>query len=186
MTNEVLNVIKRRRSTRAFAPAQIGDAELAAIVEAGQYAPNGGGEAWHFTVIQNADILEKLNRLAKEYAAASGLPWLEELGRNEAFHSVYHAPTVVLVSGDDPGYCSEADTAAATQNLLLAAESLGIGSCWGYFVTQAFLTDEGKALRATLMIPEGYRVFTSVMLGHRAGELPPPPTRKPGTVTYIK
>lgn len=185
MTNDILEIIKKRRSVRAFLPEEIGAEELAAIVEAGQYAPNGGGEAWHFTVIQNAGLLEELNRLAKQYAVTSGLPWLEDLGRSEDFHSVYHAPAVILVSADQQGICSEADTAAATQNILLAAESLGIASCWGYFVTQAFLTGEGKSLREKLKIPEGYRVYTSVMLGRRAGDAPPPPERKPNTVTYI-
>lgn len=186
MTNEVLTVIKERRSIRAFLPDQIGDEELEAIVEAGRFAPNGGGEAWHFTVIQNTEILEEVNRLAKLYAATSGLPWLEDLGRNGEFHSVYHAPTVILVSADEQGVCSEADTAAATQNLLLAAESLGVASCWGYFATQAFLTEEGNALRKELKIPEGYKVYTSVMLGYRAGEAPLASERKPGTVTFIK
>lgn len=186
MTNEVLSIIKLRRSIRAFLPEQIGSKELAAIVEAGQYAPNGGGEAWHFTVIQNAEVLEALNRLAKQFAATSGLPWLEDLGRDETFHSVYHAPTVILISADEQGVCPESDTAAATQNILLAAESLGIGSCWGYFVTQAFLTDEGKAMRADLKIPNGFKIYTSVMLGYRAGETPPALERKPDTITFIQ
>lgn len=186
MTNEVLDTIKRRRSTRNFLPTQISGEALAAIIEAGQYAPHGGDESWHFTAIQNADILESLNRLAKQYASTCGFPWLEDLGRNAAFHSLYHAPTAILVSGDDPGVCSEADTAAATQNLLLAAESLGISSCWAYFPTQAFLTEEGAAMREALGVPEGYRVYSAVMLGYSAGEPVAPPSRKPGTVTYIK
>lgn len=186
MTNETLDIIKRRRSTRAFLPTQIGDEALAAIVEAGQYAPHGGSETWHFTAIQNAEILETLNRLAKQYTSTCGFPWLEDLGRNADFHSLYHAPTAILVSGDDPGVCSEADTAAASQNLLLAAESLGISACWVYFPTQAFLTDEGMAMRANLGIPEGYRVYTCVVLGYRAGEALAPAGRKAGTVTYIK
>jgi nitroreductase len=185
MTTDVLQTIKRRRSCRVFLPTQIGKAELAAIVEAGQYAPHGSEEAWHFTVIQNAAIIEDLNRLAKQYAMTSGLPWLEDLGNNPDFHSVYHAPAVILVSAEEHGVCSEADAAAATQNLLLAAESLKIGSCWGYFVTQAFLTEDGKAMRDKLNIPHGYKVYTSVMLGYPAEQAPPPPERKPGTVTFI-
>lgn len=186
MTNATLETIKRRRSIRAFSPGQIGEEELAAIIEAGTYAPNGGGEAWHFTVIQSAEVLAQLNRLAKQYAAGCGLPWLEALGKSEVFHSVYHAPTVVLVSGDEGGVSPQADTAAATQNLLLAAESLGIASCWGYFVTQAFETEEGKALRAGFGIPDGYRVYTSVMMGYAGEEVPAPPPRKADTVTYVK
>jgi nitroreductase len=186
MSNEVLKIIKQRRSVRAFQPQQVSGEALTTIVEAGQYAPNGGGEAWHFTAIQNVEILEELNRLAKLYASSCGLPWLEDLGNNPDFHSVYHAPTVILVSADEQGVCSGSDTAAATQNILLAAESLGIGSCWGYFVTQAFLTDEGKAMARKLKIPEGYKTYTSVMLGYRTGEAPPTAERKLGTITYIK
>lgn len=185
MTNQVLETIKRRRSVRAFLPQRVESEKLEAIVEAGQYAPNGGGEAWHFTLIQNPEVLERLNLLAKEYAQGCGLPWLEELGRDEAFHSLYHAPALVLVAGDEQGVCAEADTAAATQTLLLAAESLGVASCWGYFATQAFLSQAGQALRAELKIPEGYRVYTSVMLGYASGEIPPAPARQPGRVTCI-
>lgn len=186
MDFKMIDIIKRRRSTRTFLPGQISDEALHAIVEAGQYAPNGGGEAWHFSVVQNAGILEQVNLLAKQFAVSCGLVWLEELGRDSNFHSTYHAPTVVFVSGDMSNICAQSDTAAATQNLLLAAESLNIGSCWGYFATQAFQTEEGQAMRAKLGIPDGYTVYTSVMLGYRAAEPPAPQKRKSGAVTYLK
>ncbi len=184
--NETLEVIRRRRSVRAFLPEQLKDAEVRAIVEAGQFAPNGGGENWHFTVIQNVEVLERLHALAKRYAAGCGLPWLEELGQNDNFHSTYHAPTVILVSADKDSVTAVYDVSAATENILLAAESLQIGSCWGYFVTQAFETAEGNALKREFSIPESYRVYTSVMLGYRAGDAPETAPRKPGCVTYIK
>lgn len=186
MTNEVLAVIKRRRSIRAFLPTQVEREKVEAIVEAGLYAPNGGDETWHFAVVRNADRLEELNRLAKRHASTCGLPWLEDLGKGEAFHSVYHAPTVILVSSDPNSYTAEADTSAATENILLAAESLDIGSCWGFFVTQAFQTEEGQALAKEVGIPEGHRVYTSVMLGYKAGDTPAATERKPGLITYVE
>lgn len=186
MINETLKNIRNRRSIRDFRQIPIKEEELAAIVDAGLYAPNGGGEAWHFTVIQNTEILERLNRLAKQYAAGCGLPWLEELGKDRDFHSMHHAPTVILVSGDERNVCAVYDVSAATENMLIAAESLDIGSCWGYFVTQAFLTDEGKALREELRIPDGYMIYTSVMLGYKNGRPAAAPERGQGLVTYIK
>lgn len=185
MTNEVLSTIMKRRSIRDFSQKKLEKEALEAIVTAGQYAPNGGGESWHFTVIQNTDVSERLNILAKQYASRSGLPWLEELGGSSDFHSIYHAPAVILVSGDEQGIIAKEDTAAATQNMLLAAESIGIGSCWGYFLTQAFLTEEGRAMKSELGIPDNYQVFTSVMLGYLRGEHPDAPKRKAGTVTFI-
>ncbi len=185
MTNCVLDTIKRRRSIRAYRPEQIEEAEVCAIAEAGQFAPCGGGEAWHFTVVQNSRMLERINVLAKAYAATSGLPWLERLGRDESFHSMYHAPTAVFVSGEEAGVCAVSDTAAATQNMLLAACSLGIGSCWGYFPTQAFRGAQGEALRRELQIPDGYTVYTCVMLGYPAEEKAAQP-RRPGTLTFLR
>lgn len=186
MTNDVLAVIKRRRSIRAFLPKQIEREKVDAIVEAGLYAPNGGDQEWHFTVVRNADKLEALNRLSKQHASTCGLPWLESLGKDENFHSVYHAPTVILVSSNPNSYTAESDTSAATENILLAAESLDIGSCWGYFVTQAFQTTEGPAIAKELGIPEGHRIYTSVMLGYKAGETPVAAERKTGLITYVE
>ena len=186
LTNETLEVIGRRRSIRAFRSEQLKDSEIEAIVEAGACAPSGSGHARHFCVVQRASMLERVNHLAKEYAASSGLPWLESLGNDKHFHSLYHAPTVIFVSGGEQDVSSVYDVSAATENLLLAAESLGIGSCWGYFATQAFLTREGAAMQAELSIPDGYRVYTSVMLGYKDGEAPAAPERKGGQVTIIK
>lgn len=186
MINETLNVIKMRRSTRDFSEEQLKKEEVEAIVESGLYAPNGGGEAWHFTVIQNKEMLENLNELAKEFATSSGLPWLESLGRDPLFHCTYHAPTVILVSGDSKSVCSVSDTAAATQNMLLAAESLNIGSCWGYFATQAFRGENGVKLLKEFEIPDGYEVYTSVMLGYRIAEKSEAAPRKNNLVTYMK
>ncbi len=185
MTNETLETIKRRRSVRAFLPGQLSKDEVQTIVEAGLYAPHGGGEAWHFAVVQNAGVLSKIDTLAKQYALDSGLPWLQALGQDAQFHSMYHAPTVVFVAGDAQNVGAIYDTSAATQNLLLAAQSLGIGSCWGYFATQAFLTPEGENLKELLNIPSGYTVYTSVMLGYPANT-PDAPPRGHNLISYIE
>ncbi len=186
MSNEILNAIKRRRSVREFKPDAISKDDLRQIAEAGLHAPSGGGsESWRFTVIQDGEMLERINRLAKKYAASCGVPHLEQLGQDDAFHCLYHAPALIFVSCDGNGYCGEYDSSAATQNILLAAESLGIASCWGYFATQAFLSDEGGELSRELGIPDGYRVYTSVMLGYNGGEVPAERQVNPGLVNFV-
>lgn len=186
MTNETLSVIKRRRSIRKYADRQVEEKMLEAVVEAGTFAPNASDQAWHFTVVQNKALLKRLNLAAKRYASASGLPWLEALGKDEAFDCLYGAPTVVLVSCDSRSVAPQVDTAAATENLLIAAESVGLGACWGYFATQAFLSDEGPVLRDAFQIPEGFGVYVSVMLGYKEGDAPEARERRQGVVTYIR
>ena len=66
--NETLKIIKQRRSIRSFKDEQIKEEELQAVLEAGLYAPNAGDQAWHFTVIQNKELLDRLNFAAKEAA----------------------------------------------------------------------------------------------------------------------
>ncbi len=184
--NETLQVIARRRSTRGFSKEQVPEAQLQAVLEAGLCAPNAGDQAWHFSVVQSAQMLSRMNLLAKTYAATCGLPWLEQLGKDPDFDCLYGAPTLILISCDGSSPVGVYDASAATQNLLIAAESLGLGACWAYFVTQALMGPDGPSLRKALEIPEGYQVYTSVMLGHRAGEPSPPPERKPNLVSYCR
>ncbi len=186
MNNEFLDLIKERRSCRNFKKEQIRKKELEAIVEAGQYAPNAGGtESWHFTVIQNKEMLERINHLAKEGGKASGIPHLKSLGENEAFHSQYNAPTLIIVSGDENSIVPEQDCAAATQNIMLAAESLDVASCWIYFTLMSFHSEEGAKLREELKIPAGFKPITSIVLGYRKSKKPKAAKRKPDTITYI-
>ena len=98
-TNEVLETIKTRRSVRAYT-AQVPETDdLATILEAAKYAPNGMHlESWHFTVIQNAEKLEELNSRIKGAFAKSDDKHLQERGHNKAYCCYYHAPTLVIVS----------------------------------------------------------------------------------------
>lgn len=187
IANETLKIIKRRRSNRSYADDQIRDEELRAILEAGMYAPNAGDEAWHFTVVQNRDLLDRLNIAAKEVAKRHDMEQLRAMGGNEGFDCLYGAPTLIIISADGRSPMPlEADCAAATQNLLLAAESIGLGSCWIYFVLLAFQSPQGPELLKEMKIPEGYRPYSSVVIGHRKNGTKEPPARKPDLVTFIR
>lgn len=184
--NETLKVIKQRRSIRSFKEEQIKEEELQAVLEAGMYAPNAGDQAWHFTVVQNRELLERLNLAAKEAARNMSFEHLRNLGNDESFHCLYHAPTLIIVSGNEQVPIPlDADCAAANQNLLLAAESLGIGSCWIYFVLMAFDSTEGGELRK-LLIPQGYKPYYAAVLGYKNTTEVKTPERKPDLVTYIR
>lgn len=186
IVNETLAVIKRRRSIRSYQDKQITEEELQAILEAGMFAPHAGDQAWHFTVIQNRELLERLNLAAKEAARQMPMKHLQDLGADENFNCLYGAPTLIIVSGDtNTPIPLDADCAAATQNMLLAAESLGLGSCWIFFVLLAFNSAQGSEFQK-ILIPEGYKPYYAALFGCREDEIPPAPVRKPDLITYIK
>lgn len=187
IVNETLQVIKQRRSTRRYKDEQITDEELQAIVDAGLFAPNAGGQAWHFTVVQNKTLLDRLNVAAKEAAQHLEMDHLRALGNDEQFHCLYGAPTLIILSGYEQAPIPlDADCAAATENLLLAAESLGLGSCWIFFVLLAFQSAQGTELRKVLQIPAGYTPYDSAVFGYKLASVVNVLPRKPNLITYIK
>lgn len=89
-------------------------------------------QAWHFIVVQGRGLLARLDAAAKEAARQTDIGHLRQLGNDDEFHCLYGPPTLIIVSGDQGSPVPlEADCAAATENLLIAAESLVLGSCWG-------------------------------------------------------
>lgn len=172
--NEVLSVIHARRSTRAFTSEQISRADLETILEAGQWAPTGmGKQLWHFSAIHNA---EKCLALARTVAEA------DNRGPNYNF---YGAPCHIIVSYQRDEIHAFPDGAAAIQTMLLAAESLGIATCW---INQLRPLTDDPALRPLLTqygIPENHIVIGSIALGYAETPTPPAP-RKDAMITIIE
>ena len=185
--NDTLKIIKNRRSTRAFQLEQLKDEEIQAILDAGIYAPSATNkQPWHFTVVQNKELIDRLSNTFKELAKKSDNEYIEKVGNNEKFHVFYNAPTVILISGDENNNYSSVDCAAATENMLIAAESLGIGSCWIGFIAYLLNSEEGKELIKELGIPQGFKQIHSVALGYKRVNISNAPGRKENTVNYIR
>ncbi|MBC8016571.1 MAG: nitroreductase family protein, partial [Sporomusaceae bacterium] len=86
-SNKILEVIKKRRSIRAFTAEQVQDEDLQAVLEAGMYAPSAANQqAWHFTVIQNKEVLDRLNHDAKEAGKQSDNEYIRKIVNNEKFN----------------------------------------------------------------------------------------------------
>ncbi|MDR1616038.1 MAG: nitroreductase family protein [Syntrophomonadaceae bacterium] len=185
--NETIRIIKQRRSTRRFSEKQVSEDDLNTIINAGLYAPNGGTDFEknvYFTIIQNENILNKINSLAKEAAGQSSFEWLKDLGSNEQFNCLYNAPTFIIISVKKQSESAVYDCSALTQNMLLAAESVGLGSCWLYFPLQAF--DKDMGLVKELKIPQGFKPITSMVIGYKEDDEINVPERKTENVRYIK
>ena len=150
---ELSDAIKGRRSIRAFKPQDVPEETLEKLIDAACYAPSAGNtQPWAFVIAKKVETKKKLATAAY----------------NQDF--VEKAPVVIVVCADENRclvrygrrgatlYCLQ-DTAAATQNILLTAFSLGLGTCW----VGAFKEDEvKKAVNA----PEGIRPVAIIPIGY--------------------
>ena len=78
------------------------------------------------------DLINELSDASKEVSKDHPVEFIRQLANNKDYNVFYNAPTVIIVCGDKNPWMP-ADCAAATQNILLAAESLGLGACWIQF-----------------------------------------------------
>ena len=187
--NETIKTILTRRSVRSYQPQQIGEKEMHEILKAGQYAPSAmGQQPWHFTIVQNQVLLEKLQILCKASFQHSENAAMRELASSDEFHVFYHAPTLVIISGNSKAVAPLWDSVLAMGNMLLAAASLGIASCWQHAPIMVYGSHTGPAsLRSIgLTFPTDYIPYAAAVFGYSAQPFPKAEPRKPDTVTFLK
>lgn len=185
--NPVIQNIMTRRSTRKFTDEAISDEMMTAIIEAGLYAPSGHNtQPWHFTVIRNKEMLSEMNLATKDAAKDYPDPLIQKMANNESFNLFYNAPVLVVVSGATTGAVTmRDDCGAATQNILLAAESFGLGSCWNGLTMFLFNGPKGAEYMKKMGIPENYQPLYAVALGHKAVTASAAPKRRENLVNYV-
>lgn len=172
--NDVIKNMIERRSIKKYKYEQIKKEDLELILEAGKYAANGMGlQSPVMVVLQEKEVIKKY---AKMNAAVMGMD-------KDPF---YGAPTVVIVLADkNRGTCIE-DGSLVIGNMMNAAHSLGIGSCWIHRAYQVFESDEGKAMLKEWGIEGEYRGIGNCILGYMDGEYPVAKDRKENYVYYVK
>ena len=144
---DTIKTIRDRRSIRKYRSDAVDEETLQIILQAGRWAPSASNkQPWHFIVIKNTETREKL---------ASIHPY----GR-----FMRESPVVVVALGDPkkhPRY-HVADPHQAVQNMLLAAHSQGLATCW----MGVRDTDLEPLFREILDVPDDLRVICSVSIGH--------------------
>lgn len=145
----VLDCIGRRRSVRSFTKVQIARNKIDVILEAGTLAPSGkNGQPWRFFVVQREKDL--LRRIAEQTVYHA---WVSEadclilvfLDREKSYHKIKDAQAI--------GACME--------NMLLAAEELGIGACWNGEILR-----NAEEVRRMCSLAERYQLMALLVLGY--------------------
>ncbi len=186
-TNQTVNIIKNRRSIRQFRDQQIPDSELQTIMECAILAPNAmNQQQWHFSVIQNKDLLLRMINITKENMLNCGLEFFASRAKDPNFHPYYHAPTIIFVTADEKNGLAKIDAALAAQNILIAAKSYNIGSCIMTSTEFLFASEKGEAIKKEMGIPDGYTHICAIALGYQEGESPIARPRNKEVITYIR
>lgn len=173
--NETIQNIVARRSIRKYKDDMIPKEAIEEIVKAGMYAPTGmNAQSPIILAVTNKEVRDKLSKMNAKIMG------------NEAIDPFYGAPVVLVVLVDKNGVTPVYDGSLVMGNLMNAAYSLGIGSCWIHRAKEEFELDEGKELLKSLGIEGEYEGIGHCVLGYIDGNEPNPTPRKENYVYYIE
>ena len=187
---EALEAIMTRRCVRKFTGKQIPDAVLEKIIKAGTYAPSALAlQPWGFVIIQDQAFLTRVSDYCKPVMlslmkdAHDGMSDVfRDLLKGTDYSIYYHAPTVIMIIGKTESRFREIDCSLCAENMMLAAHTLGIGSCWIGSTEAAY---NNKEIMAGFRIPDGYSPVGTIIFGY-PNETPEAHDKKPALVTWVR
>ncbi len=145
---DAIDAIRTRRSIRQYKRDAVPEELLATVLDCGRWAPSAGNrQPWRFIVVKNGDVKKRL---------ASALP-------SGGFMTDAPLAIAVVIDPSASNHAVE-DAAAATQNIMLAAHALGLGSCW----IGAYNSPNEGAAKEVLEVPANFRIQSVIVVGYPA------------------
>ena len=153
--NEVLRILRDRRSIRRYRPEQVSESDLEAILEGGLWAASGRNiQSTVLVVIQDPETLAFLSKRNAQIEGKDGID------------PFYGAPTVIAVLADAGHYNWLRDGSLVMGNLMIAAAASGVGSCWINRAIEFFDMPDGAALVKKWGLPSNMRGVGFCTLGY--------------------
>jgi len=141
---DFFEVVRNRKSVREYSEKEVKKELLEKVVDAGRLAATARNvQPWQFIITSDKEILKKICSMCPNG------PFIKD------------APHLIAVFSKDTKYYLE-DSSAATQNMLLAIEALGLGGCW----VAGDKKDYIEAVRKIFNVPEGYRLVSMISVGY--------------------
>lgn len=191
--NEVMRAIMHRRAIRRYSDRVVEEDKLQQIIQAGLYAPSAGGrQGVIFAVCEDSAVNTKLGRIKR----ANSNPHMAKNGNYVSkeqpsiaddaslVNAFYDAPVVIHMFAPKNFLFSVDDCAVAAENMMLMADSLGIGSCYIGQGWTAFADEYGQEILKKWDIRTDYYAVMQLLLGYaRDDDRPPSPKpRRDGRV----
>ncbi len=189
---DIIEIMKTRRCVREFRDEQIPDEDIKFLIDCAGYAPSGMNmQPWGFLIIKNKDVLKRLSEIGKR----TMIPLLEHFKnlsrtateylaflKTEGSDMFFSAPLLVIILGNKNAATAVYDCSMAAQNMMLAAHSIGVGSCWIGGAHRALMDEK---LLGELGAPEGYITVAPLIFGYPEKETGMPERIKP-EIVWIK
>ena len=178
--NEVINNIMARRSVRQYLNKPVEHDKLAAVVRAGINAPSGmNRQPWIIRVVENQELIAQVTEGYKQENP-------DQVARDPNFKNMFrNAPNLICVCTPAKGG-GELDAGLLGENMMLAAQSLGLGTCClGGPVRFLLANEKCRFFLERLDIPEDYKLNYIIAIGY-PDEQPAAKTRDESKVKYIE
>lgn len=181
------NLLKGRRSIRAYKPEPLSEADIETLLEVARYAPSAVNiQPVHWAASLDPARTRELAGMAVDWMRSQpDLPykgWIAawDQGQDKVLHG---APHVVLAHSPDSARWGLVDCTTALAWLEIQAAASGFGTCWAGLFTRA--AQQWEPLAEALNLPEGHRVQGAVMLGRPAVRYARIPQRLPLRLTWL-
>lgn len=182
-TNSTLQNIISRRSVKKYDNRSVPIELVEEVVKAGTFAPSGmNRQSPIILAVTNKEMRDRLSRINLEIVIGKNL--VTSSGHNDPF---YGAPVVLVVLAKKDIGTRVYDGSLVMENMMVAAQSLGLGSCWIHRAKETFETEEGKQILRELGIEGEYEGIGNCILGYAAKDaLKPQAPRKDNYVVWVK
>ena len=173
--NEIIDAIKKRRSTKRFKNDAVPKEIIDCVIDAGLCAANAQGKQVPVVVaVRDKKLRDRLSEMNRKVG-----------GWEEGFDPFYGAPVVLIVLADKNWPNRVYDGSLVIGNMMLAAHALKIGSCWIHRAREEFDSNEGKAILKELGIAGEFEGIGHCVLGFPAA-VREAPLRREGRVFYAE
>ncbi|MBO7286556.1 MAG: nitroreductase [Alistipes sp.] len=176
----VIETIMTRRSVRNYTSEPVDREQMAKILECGMYAPSAMNmQPWAVRVVDAPDFIEGVTNIALEQNP--------ELKEQEGFRNLFrNAPTVAFIACPVESYSGEFDCGLLSENMMLAAWSMGIGSCCLGSVVPVMNSEAAKPYMERLQLPDGYKLMLAIAFGYPEPNSTQEPERDLTKAYYIE
>jgi len=181
--NEVIKAIADRYTCRDYSPEPLDDTQIEILVNAALAAPSAMNlQPWHIIVVTDKSLIEEMDAEAMEHVKKDA-EWYKRM-MDRGGKIFYDTPCIIFIAKDDSDY-APLDCGIVSQNIALAAHSLGLGSVICGMARIPLGGEKGADFLERLQFPEGYSFGMSVCVGKiKSGKAPHEIDKN--KVTYIK